>query len=57
MRDCFRAHQRLFKRVDALQPVITLLAEHGYIRRTSRESSGGRKPSDLIEVNPALLSR
>jgi hypothetical protein len=56
VRDCFRAHQHLFKRVDAMAPVLALLAEHGYIRRVGRDSSGGRPPSDLIEVNPAVLA-
>lgn len=55
VRDCFRAHQGRFKRVDALYPVLGLLEQHGYIRRAAQESSGGRKPSDLCEVNPALL--
>ena len=57
VRDCFRAHQTRFKRVDAMTPVLSLLEQHGYIRRQQRESSGGRHPSDVCEVNPAVLSR
>jgi putative DNA primase/helicase len=55
MRECFRAHQSRFKRLDALVPVLLLLEEHGYIRRTRQESTGGRKPSDVCDVNPALF--
>jgi hypothetical protein len=56
-RDCFRAHQTRFKRMDALLPVLALLEGHGYVRRQLRESSGGRPPSDLFEVNPAVSTR
>ena len=56
VRDCFRAHQARFKRVDAMTPVLSLLEQHGYIRRQQRESSGGRHPSDICEVNPAVLN-
>jgi hypothetical protein len=54
-RDCFRAHQALFKQVKAMMPTLTLLEQHGYIRIDRRGSSGGRPPSDLCEVNPVLL--
>jgi putative DNA primase/helicase len=57
VRDCFRAHQTRFKRVDAMLPALSLVDQHGYIRREPRESSGGRKPSDLCEVNPSVLRR
>ena len=57
VRDCFRAHQARFKRVDAMNPIISLLEQHGYIRRQQRESSGGRHPSDTCDVNPAVLQR
>jgi hypothetical protein len=56
VRDCFRAHQERFQRVDAMLPTLTLLQQHGYIRRVPRGSAGGRPPSDLYEVNPALLN-
>jgi hypothetical protein len=56
IRDCFRAHQARFQRVDALIPVILLLEQHDYIRRKQRGSSGGRNPSDICEVNPAVLN-
>jgi len=55
VRDCFRAHQARFKRVDALYPVLALLELHGYIRRVAQESSGGRRPTDICEANPALF--
>jgi Protein of unknown function (DUF3987)/Bifunctional DNA primase/polymerase, N-terminal/Primase C terminal 1 (PriCT-1) len=56
VRECFRAHQSRFKRVDAMLPVLLLVEQHGYIRRLHNESSGGRKPSDVCEVNPAVLN-
>jgi hypothetical protein len=55
VRDCFRAHQRRFKRVDALRPVLILLEDHNFIRRVQGESTGGRKSSDICEVNPKVL--
>src|ERR1035437_6721638 len=57
VRDCFRAHQGRFQRVDAMQPILTLLEQHGYIRRAKQGSGGGRPASDLCEVNPAALDR
>lgn len=56
VRDCFRAHQGRFQRVDAMQPIIALLEQHGYIRRAKQGSAGGRPASDLCEVNPAVLN-
>jgi hypothetical protein len=53
-RECFRAHQSRFQRVDAMLPILHLLAEHGYIRGASRDASGGRPPSALYDVNPAI---
>jgi hypothetical protein len=55
IRDCFRAHQEQFKRVDAMMAVLLLLAQHGYIRRVAQDSTGGRRPSDLCLVNPTVL--
>lgn len=55
VRDCFRAHQGIFKRVSTMMPTLILLEQSGYIRIDHRGSSGGRRPSDLCEVNPALL--
>jgi putative DNA primase/helicase len=57
VRDCFRAHQGRFKRVDAMLPILSLLEQHGYIRRVPQGSAGGRKPSETCEVNPAVLTR
>jgi hypothetical protein len=54
-RDCFRAHQQRFQRVEAMLPILQLLEQHGFIRRVQRDSSGGRPPSDLYDVNPAIL--
>jgi Protein of unknown function (DUF3987)/Bifunctional DNA primase/polymerase, N-terminal/Primase C terminal 1 (PriCT-1) len=57
VRECFRVHQGRFKKVSTLVPVLVLLEQHEYIRRESRESWGGRRPSDLCDVNPALLKK
>lgn len=55
VRDCFRSHQSLFKRVTAMMPTIKLLEQHGYLRIDRDGSSGGRPPSEECAVNPALL--
>ena len=55
VRDCFRAHQGRFQRVDALMPILALLEQHGYTHRVRRDSAGGRPPSEICEVNPILL--
>ncbi len=55
-RDCFRAHQQLFKQATALMPTLILLQQHGYVRVDRQLSSGGRPPSDLVAVNPVILS-
>lgn len=54
VRDCFRAHQTLFKRVSEITPIFTVLEQHGYIRICRQPSSGGRPPSPRCEVNPTL---
>jgi hypothetical protein len=55
IRDCHRVHQARFKCVDAMIPVLLLLEQHEYIRRLQSQSNGGRKPSDVCEVNPIAL--
>jgi hypothetical protein len=57
VRDCFRAHQARFQRVDAMQPILALLEQHGYVRRVKQRSTGGRPASDICDVNPATLNR
>jgi hypothetical protein len=54
-RECFREHQSLFDRMSALTPALMLLQEKGYIRINQQSSNGGRRPSDLCDVNPAIL--
>lgn len=56
VRECFRSHQGRFQRVDAMQLILALLEQHGYVRRVRRDSGGGR-PSDTCEVNPLILNR
>jgi hypothetical protein len=56
-RDCFRAHQKLFKRMNVMRPILSLLEEHAYVRCVEQGSTGGRPPSTVIEVNPAVFGR
>ncbi len=52
-RDIFSAFQGTFKRMENLEPVLRLLAEHHYIR--VEELSTGGRPSALCHWNPALF--
>jgi len=36
---------------------LALLEQHGYIRRVKQDSTGGRRGSDLCEVNPLVINR
>jgi replicative DNA helicase len=58
-RDLFQGVKGRFKRVDALQPALSLLVSHDYIReRPGPERPGpGRKPSQVYEVNPRAVPR
>jgi putative DNA primase/helicase len=52
-RDCFRAHRpHLFARGDEMDACFRILAEHHLIRVVERKTGG--RPSEVIEVNPAL---
>jgi hypothetical protein len=51
VRDCFRAHQSRFKRVEAIRPALQVLIEHGYLRRAPKPEVAHR-PSELYQVNP-----
>ena len=53
-RDVHQALRGRFKRVEELDPPLTLLLEHGHIRKGPEPTTGlpGRKPSPVFEVNP-----
>jgi hypothetical protein len=51
LRECFRAHQSRFKRVDRIRPAVRLLVEHGYLRLGPQPKAACR-PSEHYEVNP-----
>jgi putative DNA primase/helicase len=52
-RECFRAHRpHLFGRVEEMDACLRILAEHHLIRVVERKTGG--RPSEVIEVNPAL---
>jgi replicative DNA helicase len=55
-RDLFRAEQSQFRKITDLDPVLTVLENHGYIRLIEQpERSGpGRKPSPEYAVHPDL---
>jgi hypothetical protein len=52
-RDCFRAHRpHLFGRVEDMDACLKILADHHLIRMVELRTGG--RPSEVIEVNPAL---
>jgi hypothetical protein len=53
-REAFEGTKGRFKRVEAMEPGLQLLIEHGFIRpRVPTERPGpGRKPSPTYDVNP-----
>jgi len=55
-REAFHAMRGRFKRVSAMEPALSLLIDHFFIRALLDESDRGpgRKPSPVYEVNPAL---
>ncbi len=56
VRELFQATRGRFKRVAALQPALTILREHSFIREQvlPPRPGPGRKPSATFEVNPLL---
>jgi hypothetical protein len=56
-RDAYQALKGTFKTIDDLEPILTLLEKHGYIRsEPSQDRPGpGRKPSPPYQVHPTLL--
>jgi replicative DNA helicase len=57
-RDAFEGVKGRFKRAADLDPVLELLSDHNYIRpRDMDDRPGpGRKPSQVYDVNPVLLT-
>ncbi|WHT21915.1 YfjI family protein [Crossiella sp. CA-258035] len=53
-REIFNAHRSRFKRVDALDPVLALLEEHGHLQRAPEPDrpGRGRPPSPTFFVHP-----
>jgi len=56
-RDCYQGVKGTLKRADDLDPILSLLADHGYIREAeAAERSGpGRKASQSYDVNPIVF--
>ena len=57
-RDAHQAFRSVFKTVDQLDPVLTLLEKHGLIRLEAPPEHGspGRKPSPTYEVHPQFAA-
>ena len=57
-RQLFQALRGYFKRVSQLEPALSVLAEHSYVRfqTVGPRLGAGRKPSPVYEVNPIFLS-
>ena len=57
-RDAHQAHKGRFKKVTDIEPALELLEAHGYIRARidATDRRPGRKPSQVFDVNPFLLS-
>jgi hypothetical protein len=54
-RDCFEAMKGRVRRVEALDPVLSILEAHGCVRRRLQESRGrGRPPAPVFDVNPLV---
>ena len=55
-RDAFNAHRARFRRVQAMDPTLELLRQHGWVRFAETDATGGRgRPvSPVSEVNPLL---
>ena len=53
-RDAFEGTKGRFRRVEAMEPGLKLLMEHGFIRQCEpgQRLGPGRKPSPTYEVNP-----
>ncbi|MEP7028433.1 MAG: YfjI family protein [Candidatus Eisenbacteria bacterium] len=58
-RDAFTAMKGRFRKVGMMEPALSLLIEHSYIRVRSEDAvqGPGRKPSPVYEINPALLAQ
>lgn len=55
-RDIFEGTKGRFQRVNALDPIIAILTEHGYLREIPMpmRAGPGRRPSPTYEVNPCV---
>jgi len=57
-RDCYQGVKGTLKRADELDPILSLLVDHGYLREqeTAERTGPGRKPSQSYDVNPIVFS-
>ncbi|HEU5088422.1 MAG TPA: YfjI family protein [Roseiflexaceae bacterium] len=58
-RDCWQSVRGgVFQKAEDVDPALTLLVDHGYIREMAQEERAGpgRKPSQRYEVNPRVAS-
>jgi len=56
-RDCYQGVKGTLKRADDLDPVLSLLIDHGYLREAeiAERAGPGRKASPSYEVNPIVF--
>jgi hypothetical protein len=56
-RDAYQGTKGRFKQVVALEPVLKVLEDHGYIRSVETQGANrpGRRPSEKFIVNPLML--
>ncbi len=54
---CYQGVKGTLKRADDLDPVLSLLCDHGYLREVEAPArpGPGRKPAPSYEVNPAIF--
>jgi hypothetical protein len=54
-RDCFEAMKGRVRRVEALDPILSILEAHGCVRRRDQEPRRrGRPPAPVFDVNPLV---
>lgn len=56
-REAFEATKGTFKKVEMMEPALSLLQEHGYIRQQlNLQQSGPGRKSEVYEINPLIAS-
>ncbi len=58
-RDCYQGVKGTLKRADDLDPILSLLCDHGYLREqeTIERAGPGRKASQAYDANPLIFGQ